>query len=136
MHLVSARERCVSCVLIEEYKTNMDCMCRRRVDPEEEAAERASSGEDEFYDRTAPVCAGGKPYIYTLDLTLARKRGVSCMRRRRVDPEEVAAERASSDEDEFYDRTADGRAKKLRAKDAPALDAATLYGRKVLCTIE
>ena len=52
--------------------------------------------------------------------------------RRRVDPEEEAVERASSDEDEFYDRTADGRARKLRAKDAPALDAATLYGRKVL----
>lgn len=55
------------------------------------------------------------------------------MCRRRVDPEEEAAEHASSDEDEFYDRTADGRAKKLRAKDAPALDAATLYGRKVRC---
>ena len=49
-----------------------------------------------------------------------------------MDPEEEAAERASSDEDEFYDRSAAGRAKKLRAKDAPVLDAATLYGRKVL----
>ena len=29
------------------------CDCRRRRDLEEEAAEGASSGEDEFYDRTA-----------------------------------------------------------------------------------
>ena len=52
-------------------------------------------------------------------------------RRRRVDPEEEAAAAASSGDDEFYDRTADGRQKKLRARDAPALDAASLYGRKV-----
>ncbi|KAK9833306.1 hypothetical protein WJX81_005069 [Elliptochloris bilobata] len=56
--------------------------------------------------------------------------GAKKKKRRRVDPEEEAAERASSGDDEFYDRTADGRAKKLRAKDAPALDAASLYGRK------
>ena len=52
-----------------------------------------------------------------------------------MDPDEEAAERAGSDEDEFYDRTADGRTRKLRARDAPALDAATLYGRKVRCTL-
>jgi hypothetical protein len=51
-------------------------------------------------------------------------------RRRRVDPEEEAAAAASSGDDEFFDRTAGGRARKLRAAAAPALDAATLYGRK------
>ncbi len=55
------------------------------------------------------------------------------MLRHRVDPEEEAAERASSGDDEFYDRTAEERSKKLRAKGTPALDAASLYGRKVSC---
>ena len=32
---------------------NCLCDCRRRRDLDEEAAEGASSGEDEFYDRTA-----------------------------------------------------------------------------------
>lgn len=50
-----------------------------------------------------------------------------------MDPEEEAAERASSGDDEFYDRTTEGRSKNRRAKDAPALDAASLYGRKVSC---
>jgi len=47
-----------------------------------------------------------------------------------VDPEEEAAAAASSGDDEFFDRTAGGRARKLRGAAAPALDAATLYGRK------
>ena len=47
-----------------------------------------------------------------------------------MDPEEEAAERGSSGDDEFYDRTEEGRRK--RAKEgAAALDAAQLYGRKV-----
>ena len=33
--------------------SSCSCDCRRRRDLDEEAAEGASSGEDEFYDRTA-----------------------------------------------------------------------------------
>jgi hypothetical protein len=58
------------------------------------------------------------------------KQGPHAWHRRKVDPEEEAAERGSSGDDEFYDRTEDGR--RRRAKEgAAALDAAQLYGRKV-----
>ena len=53
-------------------------------------------------------------------------------RRRALDPEEEAAERASSGDDEFYDRTEEGQRRKARVREAAAvLSAESLYGSKV-----
>lgn len=52
-----------------------------------------------------------------------------------MDPEEEAAAAMSSDEDEFYDRTADGRQRRTKkgpaAAKAPVYDAESLYAQKV-----
>lgn len=50
--------------------------------------------------------------------------------RKKRDLEEEEAERASSGEDEFYDRTVETKKKKSKAG-AHVEDAASLYGRKV-----
>ena len=52
-------------------------------------------------------------------------------RRKDRDAEEEEAELASSSEDEFYDRTEEGRRKKRGKGGNAALDAASLYGKKV-----
>jgi hypothetical protein len=53
-------------------------------------------------------------------------------RRRALDPEEEAAERASSGDDEFYDRTEEGQRRKAKAREAAqVLSAESLYGSKV-----
>ena len=55
------------------------------------------------------------------------------MSRRKAAEEEEEEEGGSSDEDDFYDRTAKRLPAGKRAKAAaPALDAASLYGRKVV----
>lgn len=52
-------------------------------------------------------------------------------KRSKKDAEEEEAELASSSEDEFYDRTEEGRRKKRGKEGNAALDAASLYGKKV-----
>ncbi len=52
-------------------------------------------------------------------------------RRKNRDAEDEEAELESSSEDEFYDRTEEGRRKKRGKEGNAALDAASLYGKKV-----